>query len=119
MNDDKQQDDLNDPLLRKVKQQLDDSVEDLDAEVLSRLNQARSAALQANEKRSWRMQPMWGGMATASVALVVAVLWLGGESPQMNNMVVEDLELLSSTEAIELYEDYEFYQWLNDEDLAS
>ena len=118
MND--KQDELKDPLLRKVTRQLDDSVENLDAETLSKLKQARSKALlHVKDTPGRRIQPIWGGMATASVAVVVAVLWLGGESPQMNTMGVGDLELLTSAESLELYEEYEFYQWLDDEDLAS
>lgn len=116
MND--KQDDLNDPFLQKVKQQLNESAEHLDGETLSRLNQARTKALTAKTPRPWFAQPVWGGMATASVAIVVAVMWLGGKSPQMASGI-EDIDLLTSAESIELYEDYEFYQWLDDEDLAS
>ena len=112
------QNDLNDPFLQKVKEQLDNSVEHIDGETLSRLKQARAKALTAKVSRPWFAQPVCGGMATASVAIVVAVMWLDGGSPQIASGI-EDIDLLTSAESIELYEEYEFYQWLDDEDLAS
>lgn len=103
-----------------AKEQLDLSTEQIDAETLARLRQARVQALTANEhkeRRSW--QPVFGGFATASVAVVVAFIWLGGDRATMPvTSGFEDMEMLSSAETIEFYEDYEFYQWLEDEDMA-
>ena len=92
----------------------------MDAGTLDRLRQARVQVLTANERkerRSW--QPVFGGFATASLAVLVAVIWLGGDPAIMPATTgFEDIEMLSSAETIEFYEDYEFYQWLEDEDMA-
>jgi hypothetical protein len=102
----------------KVKDMLDDSVEHLDAQTLSRLKQARHRAL---DSASIHRRPAWliptGGFAVAaSVAVLTAILWHG--KPVDHDMMqgFEDLELLSSSESLEFYEDLDFYSWLEYEE---
>ena len=98
--------------LERAKTDLDESIEFMDAPTLSRLRQARTRALERlGEKRQRRYVVPIGALATASAALLVVILWtstptLGPES------VLDDLELLSSLDALDLYEDLEFYEWL-------
>ena len=92
-----------------VRQTLDRSVTELDAVTLARLRAARLTALQGGHK-----QPVWQNrmaLATAmSVALVTGV-WLL-QKPTGQELPLDDLQLLTAKEDLELYRDLEFYQWL-------
>lgn len=100
--------------LARVKGQLDESVDGLDAETRSRLTQARYQALSGLEKRS----PWWRGWSLPTGALataLVVVLAVGLARPPTSTESVsdlEDLELLSANESFELLEELEFYEWL-------
>jgi hypothetical protein len=105
-----------------------DSVKRLDMPTLSRLTQARYAALEA-AARSGRAGRLWGmprwmpALGTGAALALVAALWLGPQRPSANDaMSFEDLEIVAFTESgaseagvgdeIELLqEDAEFYDW--------
>ena len=61
----------NEDFVDKLKARLDEGTERLDAHVLSRLNQARQAALQ--ERRSGRLHVAWRWAPPAALAAAVAV----------------------------------------------
>ena len=100
-----------DPFLSAVCRELDHGCDGLDGYTLSRLNRIRHTALE--HKRS----PMqfWlptGGVVTACM-LVLAVSLNGMQTESaLEAPALEDLEILTSTENLEFFEDYEFYQWL-------
>lgn len=104
-------DDQEEALLRKVKNALDASSETLDGATCTRLRAARTRALQQRHTRQpWLLWPA-GGVALAAAALLSWGLWFNvpvSHTPA----ALEQLELLSSTESLELYTDLEFYQWL-------
>ena len=101
----------------------DESVEHLDAEIRSRLNRARQAALADREPArapAWRSWAPVGAVAAAVVA--AAVLWrmpgvndvpqvqINGEAP------IEIVELAAEGDDFELLtEDPEFYTWVADQ----
>ena len=104
----------NDAFLEAVRRELDHSCEALDGYTLSRLNQIRHRAIE--HKRSGAGSLWWstGGFVTACV-LVLAIS-LGDRSGLQSDPGVtaplEDLEIMTATESLELFEDFEFYQWL-------
>jgi hypothetical protein len=59
-----------------------------------------------------------GGLALASAAVLSWALWFNGPVSHPP-AVLEQLELLSSTENLELYTDLDFYQWLASDTDAS
>lgn len=96
---------------------LDESADDLDAATLSRLNRARHAALAASRTqraRVWAWPALFA--AAASVALAVMV-WPVARAPLETTppgvIVAGDLELLAADAELALYEDLEFYAWLD------
>lgn len=105
-----------------IRAQLDDSLNDYDAATLSRLNQARQRALDELPKagrRPWH----WPALAFASaLALVVLIGFPRGETPMApahNDVALWDIELsddevalLASEDDLEMFEDLEFYAWL-------
>lgn len=97
--------------LAAAKEALDQSVRTLDARTLTRLRQARRRALEARPRQVPRL--VWaGGFATISVALLAGALWLYRPVSNDTFSGLEDLELLTSVENLEVYEDLEFYGWL-------
>jgi hypothetical protein len=110
------------PLEARSREHLLSSVEALDARVLSRLNQARQAALAeagaGAGARTFRIPGVWlpvGVLAAASV-LAIAV-WIARPVSQPQPQFaeaspVEDAEILASGDNPELYADEaDFYEW--------
>lgn len=115
---------LDAPWLDDVRARLDESARDLDAATLSRLNQARQAALAAARPRApwWRFAPwLVGATATAALALAVGLaLTLPGSpepavAPVAAGLDAADFDMLAAPDDLALYEDMEFYAWLDDE----
>ena len=102
-----------DQLASAAKRLLDESVRDLDQKTVLSMQRARLNALEgASSQRPWLR---WaGGMALASVMVLAVTLWLwpSFEGSHSHLPLLEDLELMQSSENIELSEDFEFYDWL-------
>ncbi len=115
--------DNEDKLTRNIKQTLDDSVASLDGNTLSMIRQIRAQAIDKGIDKTVSPQSNWsvimtGAMATACVMVFAVMILLN--SPVSNNAVpLGDLDLISSSESLELYEDLEFYEWLEDDVLQS
>lgn len=105
------------PFEDKTQSVLRDSAEHLDGHTRSRLTQARHAALAEIERhRSQRVR--WLLPAGAAAAAVLAVFLLQGRiavAPVTTEPVaaVEDIELMTAEDSLEMYENLEFYAWLD------
>jgi hypothetical protein len=120
---DAQQDVLHAPdderLVAGIRQRLDRSCNALDGQTLSRLNRIRHAALERKQARGARMLLPFGGFVTACVLVVSVTLFRPGavsDALPDSASPLEDIEILSSSDSLDLYEDYEFYQWLAEND---
>ncbi len=106
-----------DELKVTIKQALDESVDVLDANTLSRIRQIRS---QAVEKAGTRYVNWFGIMSGALVTACImafAVMALLKSPTTMQSVSADDLELISSSDNLELFEDLEFYEWLDEYEL--
>jgi len=111
--------DNDDNLLTTAQQALNESTEHLDANTLSRLNQARQKAL-LQEKNSLFDNIPWistGAVAALSITIIVASLFLFSPESSFNDM--DEAEFMAGNEEIELMEDLEFVAWLIEQDHAS
>ncbi len=120
---------LDAPWLGAVRAHLDESARDLDAVTLSRLNQARQAALAAARWRRpwWRIAPsVVGATAAAALALAVGLALTLPDAPapavapatavfDAISLDAVDFEMLAAPDDLALYEDMAFYAWLDDE----
>lgn len=101
------------PFLKAVKAELDASAAALDSATVERLEQIRRTALRSNPSG-----PTWwipaGAFATLAVAITTIFLWTAAPTPESEE-VFEDLDLLSSIDNIEFYDELDFYLWLNDD----
>lgn len=106
--------------LQRAADVFDASVQDLDAQTRSRLNQGRQQALAATDSRVaiWNNWVPLG--AAAAVAVVAVVMWNGKEqaealsSPDFTTpAIATDFEILLDEDDLEMLEDLEFYSWID------
>ena len=99
-----------------LKETFDESVDALDGATLSRLNRSRHAALAElqQSQRRWRgWMPAAGMAAAVLLAIVVLQLPFGVQSvPGVAS--VTDMEILLDEDSIEMFEELEFYSWMDD-----
>lgn len=102
--------------INRAREAFDGSVENLDEETRSAIARSRRRALESSTgKGRWIMLPA-GALATVALAVV---LYFSVSARNGNGLEADDLDMLSSSESLEFYEDLEFYQWLDESDLAS
>jgi len=95
---------------------LDESARNLDAATLSRLNRARQTAL-APRRRPRQVWLVGGSVAAAALALVIGVgLGHRASSPTAlpaDAATQDELDALVGEDNPDLYENLDFYAWLN------
>ena len=104
-------------LLERAKDLLNLGVESLGPQTERRLGDIRVRALSAaGEKRPGFFSPgrwvMVGSFAAASMAAVALFFWLSPSPDPLPPGQVEDLEIIASQERIDLYQNLDFYRWL-------
>ena len=100
--------------LDKIKNQLNETSEHLDAATLSRLNQSRQAALNQLKPASSRLKQTWlpaTGLA-AAVLLTSVFLFRAEEMITASDQGVDEIEIIAASDDLELYEKLDFYIWL-------
>jgi hypothetical protein len=109
-----------DSILRQsVVDSLDGSIEHLDANTLSRLNQARHKALATREKNLWH-KPSWLTAGTFAVLFVSLMTgWLMFSVPATQQMGADEFELVITNEDFELMQDLDFIAWMIEQEHAS
>jgi hypothetical protein len=120
---DKTEDEL---FAQKAKVMFEQSVDSLDGQTRSRLNQSRQAALAELDSGtvslvSWGRWTHWAPAAgVAAVAVAAVVLWSGnltfdtgiGPIDPIESAVPRDFELLMTEESFDMLQDLEFYSWI-------
>jgi hypothetical protein len=104
-------------MAQEAKKVFDESVDGLDAATLSRLNRGRQAALSqaARRGKEWRR---WTPAAGVAAAVLLAVITLRGPGEvDVITAPASDLEILLGEESIEMFEELEFYSWLETQEL--
>jgi len=89
---------------------LDHSAQQLDEQTIARLRAARRQALAARPRRTTWLAA--GGLATAALAasVVAFLLFAPAAAPPVTGL--DQFDLLSDNDGLELYRDLEFYRWL-------
>ncbi len=102
-----------------IRQNLDESVDALDASTLSKIRQIRAQAIEKAGTRHINWPGfMVGGLATACVMVFAVMILLNSPAP-MQAVPVDEIELISSADNLELFEELEFYEWLEEDGLPS
>jgi hypothetical protein len=111
---------MNKNLKNKVNESIEKQSQALNAEISSKLNQARQIALRQNTKSSNIFQwflPL--ATAFALMAYLVVPAFMTRTSviePEIDYTIIEEIELI---EQYELVENLEFYEWLSQKDVAN
>lgn len=120
-----------DELVQKISDQLNQQAAELDGATLSRLGQARNAALTEYDRPNpWRsrlvgLRPAMGVALAATLGLALGLGWLGAEPPELSSKSsttlnfalaaeLDDLELLTAVDEPELFAELEFYAWIDE-----
>lgn len=110
-------------LAEQAKALFDDSVEQLDAATLSRLNQGRQQALQeirdTGSGGEWARWVPAGGIAAAAVVAVVVWQGMPVEHSAPAAGTATDFEIMLSEDSLDMLEDLEFYSWMDTASLDS
>jgi hypothetical protein len=126
-NDFDKHDSLNHEWVSQARTLLDQSTQELDAATLSRLNRVRQAALAQARPRAAQRWVLPAGLASACVLLLAVAAWHsslhGGAAPTPALPLTVaassnsgDIDLVSSDDSLELYQNLEFYAWLDAQD---
>jgi len=108
-------------LEQRTRDVFDQHTASLDAHTLSRLNQARQAALDIARKQKTAAMPRWlmpaGSIAAMALVAMIAFHFNGGAGssvPAVSPM--EDMEIIASSDDIDLLQDVDFYDSLDNID---
>ena len=110
-----------DKFMRQVLDQLDAGVRDMDGATVSRLRQARAAAIEKG--LSGKVRP-WLGWAISGAALapviVLSVILLLQPSTRMPSeaLAIEDINILVEQDEVDFFEELEFYRWMNSQQMG-
>lgn len=103
--------------IHEAKRLLDEGVQRLDTELAGRLQRARRQALASSHCPRWLGWKK--GLAAASVAFAVLIFVISRPDVDYQfQPMLEDLDVMTSTESADLSEDLEFYDWLADSSTA-
>ena len=112
-----------DLLVGKAKALFDDSVRELDAATLSRLNQSRQLALEkaAGEPGTIKWKHWVPAAGVTAAAALAVVLWTGNRPADVLTppSTVSDFEILLEGDDFEMLEDLEFYHWIELDDASA
>lgn len=104
--------------VNKARTLLEQSEQNLDNETLAGLRQARLTALhkQSPLRVSWLL-PAGGLVATATIAIVIGMNILTNDlSEHEIPDAFADIELITSSDNLEFFEQLEFYAWLEEQE---
>jgi hypothetical protein len=99
--------------INSVRDRFETSVQELDRETLSELTAIRAHALTRRPARfrQWFLVP---AVALVILGLTLMVYKTLLQPSPLQPPAYNDIELMSAEEALELYDDVEFYEWLVD-----
>ncbi|MEJ2115399.1 MAG: DUF3619 family protein [Gammaproteobacteria bacterium] len=109
---------IDDNFISKVCETLNDSANRIDAETSQRIIAARQRALEKSASRF--SMPKIIAVAATAFSIFIAVIIVNTQLNQpLEDESSEAIELVATQDAIELYEELEFYTWLVEEDVTS
>ncbi len=107
---------------QRVRAQLEQGAQRLNVYTVQRLARARAAALNGEaapvRPRAWLI-PAAGAAMAAVLVISLTVQVMHKPDSSVTDLAALDLELLNSSDDLDLYQDLDFYTWLDDEHESS
>lgn len=103
---------VDDKFEQKIQQILKDSIDKIDAETQSQLTQARHHAISLSEKKYFNPVGLWVRGVAITFMLLFVLITLKHPSPDTRAVLTPDWIATSETDDLEMYQDLEFYEWL-------
>ena len=107
---------------QRIKRTLDESVDQTAPEISNALYHARKHAISNIHKERkahlFSLHP-WlpaGGLAITCVLALTMYSTFNRISPELPTSTLLEMKLLSSSEPLEFYDDFEFYEWLESQE---
>jgi len=111
-----------DEFISHVKKTLDQQTDALDGETLSKLNQARQTAIQhAGHKPGFGLTRAWLPLSGVAAAILLTSIFMfkTEEMAIITDGAVDEMEIIASSDSLDLYEQLDFYMWLLEEDAGA
>jgi type VI protein secretion system component VasF len=102
--------------LNQVNKALDQQVESLDGETLSRLNRARQTAIQQQGRAHKSHRLTWLPVSGLAAAILLGSLFMFRSADIDIISDVDEIDIIASSDKLELFEQLDFYMWLLEED---
>jgi hypothetical protein len=107
--------------LENVQGLLDQGAENLESQTERRLEEIRAGALIAVDEKCPRffLLRRWvlaGGFAMATLAAAALLFFLYPSTETLPTGDLEDLEIITSRERLDIYQNLDFYRWLGSQD---
>lgn len=109
----------------QISEALDASVDRIDADMQQKLNAARRHALSQQKQKVFLASSWNKAIFATALSILVAVLVVKTQFPSSTEQglieeeSIEALELIAAQDALDMYEELEFYSWLVDEDVTT
>jgi hypothetical protein len=108
----------NDKLIENIHAQLQNSVNNIDAATQSKITQARHRALdQYSSKQPLHLWLSATAVATSCVAILIFLLYPAQQNSEP--ALLDEFELISNIDDMEVLEELEFYQWLDEYEIPT
>ena len=105
-----------DPFNQKIKQSLDE--ETLELSVQQELAQARQQALHsAQQEPTWQWQRPALALGLVAILAITVLLMMPAKQQSLPLDNIEAFDILTSTDELEMYQNLEFYLWLDQQPL--
>lgn len=103
--------------LERSKKLFDESVQEIDGKTQSQLNRGRHKALaELQPRKGVRALTGWAPATGAAAAAVVAAVMWNSNAPPVDSAPASsatDFEILLDGDSLEMFEDLEFYSWMD------
>lgn len=107
-----------DKWLAAIRMELVRGVEDIDGSTSLKLNQIRQRALARKTSRSLPGLLLPTAVLATACLVLALIIYIPQQQPKQKQMI-DDLDLITTSQSLDLYEDLDFYEWLEAYDLPS
>ena len=104
--------------LESIRGELVRGIEEIDDATRSKLSQIRRQALAKKPSKSIPAFLLSAAVAATACLVVALIIYIPEQKPKQNEMI-DDLDLITTSESLDLFEDLDFYEWLEAYDLPS